>query len=189
LTGAQTLGPCYAANAALVRRNITAGATGLPMRLGFRLVSASNCQPISGATVDVWHCNQTGIYSALTAQVCTLGNNVVNETWCRGVQATDSNGLVYFDSVFPGWYSSRTVHIHFTVRVNGNISVTSQFAFHERVNEFIFRKHPLYNTRSGTRTTFNTNDNVFTSGNISSFMFTTRYKNNQLHAFKTLVIA
>ena len=57
--------------------------------------------------------------AALTAQVCTTGANVINETWCRGVQATDSDGRVYFDSVYPGWYQGRTTHIHVTVRVGG----------------------------------------------------------------------
>lgn len=190
LTGAQTLGPCYASNAAITRRDITAGATGLPMRLGFRIINANNCQPVTNATVDVWHVNGVGIYSALTAQVCTTGANVQNETWCRGVQPTDSDGRVYFDSVFPGWYSSRTTHIHFTIRVGNTIFLTSQFAFSDRVNEFIYRKHPSYNTRPGTRTTFNTNDNVFSSGSISQFMFETRYKagTGKLQAFKTIGI-
>lgn len=191
LTGAQTLGPCYAAAAALTRRDITAGATGLPMRLGFRIVNAANCQPVTNATVDVWHVNSVGIYSALTAQVCTTGANVVNETWCRGVQATDSDGRVYFDSVFPGWYSSRTTHIHFTIRIGTTIFLTSQFAFSDRANDFIYRKHPLYNTRAGTRGTNNTNDTVFTTSNISQYIFETRYKagTGKLQAFKTIGIS
>ena len=189
LTGALTLGPCYAANAALVRRDITTATPGLPMRLGFRIIRASDCQPVTNATVDVWHVHALGIYSALTAPVCTTGANVVNETWCRGVQPTDSNGIAYFDSIYPGWYSGRTTHIHLTVRIGGNISVTTQFAFAERVNDFIYRKHPMYNTRPGTRTTNNSNDNIFNPANIATFSFNTRYKNNQLHAFKTIAIA
>ena len=190
LTGAQTLGPCYAAAAALTRRDITAGAGGLATRLGFRIVNANNCQPVTNATVDVWHVNGVGIYSARTAQVCTTGANVVNETWCRGVQSTDSDGRVYFDTVYPGWYSGRTTHIHVTIRVNSAAILTTQFAFPDRVNDFIYRKHPLYNTRPGTRTTFNSNDNVFTAGSISQYLFETRYKANsgKLQLFKTIGI-
>ena len=187
LTGALTLGPCYAANAAIVRRDITSGMTGLPVRLGFCIVRASDCQPVTNATVDVWHTNSSGIYSALTAQVCTTGQNVVNQNFCRGVQPTDSDGSVYFDTVFPGWYSSRTTHIHFTIRINGTEYVTSQFAFADRVSDFIYRKHPLYSART-LRTTNNTNDTVFSSSTISAFTFNTRYKDNQLQAFKTIAI-
>ena len=187
LTCGLTLGPCYAAAAALTRRDITAGATGLPVRLGFRIIYADTCQPVVGATVDVWHTNASGIYSALTAQVCTTGANVANETWCRGVQSTDGDGIVYFDTVYPGWYSSRTTHIHMTVRVNGTEFVTSQFPFPDRVSDFVYRKHSLYNTRS-LRTTNNTNDGVFSSSNLQTFMFETRYKAGQMQVFKTIGI-
>src|SRR5437868_4900192 len=136
LTCGLTVGPCYVASAALVRRDITSGVTGLPMRLGFRIIYADTCQPVTNATVDVWHTNASGIYSAETSQVCTNGGNTSSQNYCRGVQATDSDGRVYFDSVFPGWYSSRTTHIHITIRVGSTEYVTSQFTFADRVSDF-----------------------------------------------------
>lgn len=188
LTCGLTLGPCYVASAALVRRDITSGQTGLPMRLGFRIVNAADCSPVTNATVDVWHTNASGIYSATTSQVCTNGANVSGQNFCRGVQSTDGDGYVFFDSIFPGWYSSRTTHIHFTIRVNNTAYVTSQFAFADRVSDFIYRKHPLYNGRA-LRTTNNTNDSVFSSAAIQQFTFDTRYKSDQLQAFKTIAIS
>ena len=188
LTCGLTLGPCYVASGAIVRRDITSGMTGLPMRLGFRIVNTADCSPVTNATVDVWHTNASGIYSATTSQVCTNGANVSAQNFCRGVQATDSEGRVLFDSVFPGWYSSRTTHIHFTIRVGSTAYVTSQFAFADRVSDFIYRKHPLYNTRS-LRSTNNTNDTVFNSSTIDAFSFETRYKDGQLQAFKTIAIS
>src|SRR5437588_4426265 len=71
LTCGLTIGPCYSAAGALTRRDISAGATGLPARLAFRIIYADTCQPVRNSTVDVWHTNAHGIYSALTAQVCT----------------------------------------------------------------------------------------------------------------------
>lgn len=188
LTCALTLGPCYSAAGALVRRDITSGATGLPMRLGFRVVYAEDCRPVVGASVDVWHTNAGGIYSALTNQMCTLGNNVASQNFCRGVQVTDADGRVYFDSVFPGWYSGRTTHIHLTVRLNNTEYVTSQFGFADRVSDFIYRKHAGYNTR-GLRNTNNTNDGIINTSNLDRFSFDTRYKAGQLQAFKTVAIS
>ena len=182
-----TLGPCYSAAGALTRRDISAGATGLPARLAFRIIYADTCQPVTNATVDVWHTSASGIYSALTAQVCTTGANVANQTFCRGVQPTDSDGMVYFDTVYPGWYSSRTTHIHTTIRINGTEYATAQFPFADRVSDFVYRKHPLYNTRS-LRTTNNTNDGVFNSANLQTYMFETRYKDGQIQIFKTIGI-
>lgn len=34
------------------------------------------------------------------------------ETFLRGVAQTDSDGAVTFNTIFPGWYVSRAVHIH-----------------------------------------------------------------------------
>src|SRR5437879_3726108 len=76
LTCGLTLGPCYSAAGALTRRDITTGATGLPARLAFRIIYADTCQPVTNATVDVWHTNSSGIYSTLPAQACTTGPQV-----------------------------------------------------------------------------------------------------------------
>ena len=36
-------------------------------------------------------------------------------TWLRGVQQTDEDGMVEFETVVPGWYAGRTAHIHVKV--------------------------------------------------------------------------
>lgn len=126
-------------------------------------------------------------YSAESSQVCAGGGSTVGQTYCRGVQSTDSDGMVYFDTIYPGWYSNRTTHIHMTGRINGTEYVTSQFPFPDRVSDFIYRKHPSYNTRA-LRTTNNTNDSVFNSSNLQTFVFETRYKSGQLQVFKTIGI-
>lgn len=37
--------------------------------------------------------------------------------WLRGVQQTDEDGMVEFETIVPGWYSGRTAHIHVKVRL------------------------------------------------------------------------
>lgn len=39
----------------------------------------------------------------------------LDSTWLRGVQQTDEDGVVAFNSIFPGHYTGRTTHIHVMV--------------------------------------------------------------------------
>ena len=62
--------------------------------------------------VDVWQANYQGIYSDEAAE------GTVGKKFLRGYQVTDENGTVQFTTVYPGWYSGRTVHIHFRIRTH-----------------------------------------------------------------------
>ncbi|MGZ3424440.1 MAG: protocatechuate 3,4-dioxygenase, partial [Polyangiales bacterium] len=63
----------------------------------------------------------------------------------RGVQTTDANGRVDFDTCFPGWYRGRAIHIHFTVML-GDKSYTSQLVFDQSLVTEIFDSHVDYKT-------------------------------------------
>ncbi len=52
----QIAGP-YFRNPKLLRRNISEGAEGLPLLLRLTIVDAMTGEPVSGALVDIWHCN------------------------------------------------------------------------------------------------------------------------------------
>src|SRR5947209_19501200 len=119
LTPEQTEGPYYVANEH-VRRNITEGRPGTPLALRTTVVNASNCKPIKGAAVDVWHADASGTYSGV------LGNT---GTFMRGIQKTNAKGLALFQTVYPGWYQGRTVHIHVKVHIGGNVVHTGQLYF------------------------------------------------------------
>lgn len=188
LTCTTTLGPCFA-NVNLVRRDITGGVAGMPMRFGFRVVNADTCLPIENATVEIWHANAAGNYSALTG-VCTADSTTVSQSFLRGIQTSNANGWVYFDSIFPGWYSGRVTHIHLTVKIGTTSIVTTQFFVADRVAEMIYRNHPTYVSRPNRDTT-NTTDNVI-GGNISRalpYIMTTKLvQNKYLQAVKTIAI-
>lgn len=190
LTCAATLGPCYY-NTNLVRRDITEGKAGLPTRLGFRIVNADTCEPISGATMDIWHTDSQGVYSAPISTFCNgMDATVRTQFFGRGIQTSDANGWVYFDTIYPGWYSGRVTHIHATVRVNNTAMVTTQFFFLDRVSEFIYRSHPNYSNRPNRDTT-NTSDNVIggTLARSLPYILSTRLVNNKyLQAVKTIGI-
>src|SRR5689334_7281750 len=100
-----TEGPYYLPNEA-VRRNITEGKAGTALRLDLTVMSVSSCRALKGAAVDIWHADATGVYSGVA------GNS---GSFLRGIQKSDANGLVVFDTVYPGWYRGRAVHIHVKV--------------------------------------------------------------------------
>ncbi|NMO18699.1 protocatechuate 3,4-dioxygenase [Pyxidicoccus fallax] len=187
LTCEATLGPCYADT--IERKDISEGHDGLPVRMVLLVVDES-CKPIPGASVDIWHAAPEGLYSGGDASdFCTSGDATARAArWFRGVQTTDANGRVEFDTCFPGWYSSRTIHIHFTIRVNGNEYVTSQLFFDDALDDEIVNTQPLYNTR-GPRDTTNSNDTVISADSVADYVFQTeRMPDGAMLAWKTLVI-
>jgi protocatechuate 3,4-dioxygenase beta subunit len=186
LTCAATLGPCYAST--LVRKDISEGHDGLPVRLAFLVVDES-CQPVAGAAIDLWHCAPEGLYSGADADpFCTANDaKALAARWFRGVQVTDAKGRADFDTCFPGWYKSRTIHIHFTIRVDDSEYVTSQLFFDDALDDEIVASQPLYSTR-GPRDTTNSTDTVAGS-DVASYTFQTqRQADGALLAWKALVI-
>jgi hypothetical protein len=45
----------------------------------------------------------------------------LNNTFQRGVQPTDEDGVAQFDGIFPGHYFTRAVHIHFMVHLDATV--------------------------------------------------------------------
>ncbi len=190
LTCAQTLGPCYYA-ATLIRRDITEGEVGLPTLLSFLVVDADTCTPIENASIDIWHTNAGGVYSAPINQMCNPGNALARtKTFARGIQMTDASGWAHFNTIFPGWYSGRTTHIHATVRRSGSEMVTTQFYFEDSLANFIYRNHINYLTRPNRDTT-NSTDGVIggSASRVAPFLFTTKLINDKsLVALKVIAI-
>lgn len=139
---------------------------GTLLKVGFyvsRVTGTNTCTPLVGAWVDLWHCDASGGYSDVSGQ----GNpNNLGQKFLRGYQVTDANGYVEFTTIYPGWYSGRTVHMHYKVRLfNGSTKTyefTSQLCFDDTLTDQVFTQAP-YNTR-GTRNTRNSNDNIYQSG-------------------------
>ena len=95
--------------------------------------------------------------------MCTLNDAHARAArWFRGKQTSGPDGRVDFDTCFPGWYHGRTVHIHFTVRVNATELVTSQLFFDDTLVDAILASQPGYKER-GTRDTTNQNDSVISA--------------------------
>ena len=86
----------------------------------------------------------------------------------RGIQRTDRNGLATFKTVYPGWYSGRTVHIHVRVSMGGNVVHTGQLFFPESLTDAVYRRAP-YNRRP-SRDTRNATDSIYRNGGSRSML-------------------
>ena len=159
LVASTTEGPCTTATD-LDREDISEGWSGLPVRLGLKVVDTS-CNPLVGLTVRVWHTNIEGSYSGQTPNngMCLKDQGYSAEDFFRGVQTTDADGEVFFDSCFPGWYSGRAVHIHFQVKSGNTTTRVSQLFFPEDVTEDIFDTHEEYAPYGQPNTVF-ASDNI-----------------------------
>ena len=152
LTPSETAGPFYL-NLNLVRQDITEGQPGLAMRLLLNVVRASDCTPIPNAAVDAWHNNAAGTYSGFASK------GTAGQTWLRGVQFTDANGMATFDTIYPGWYMGRTTHIHLKVRPTPGTELTTQLYFEQPLNRRV-NSIPPY-AAHGQNPTTNFNDSLF----------------------------
>lgn len=162
LTPQAVEGPYYF-DADLVRDDITEDHPGIPMRLMMQVIEASNCQPVAGARVDVWHCDAVGLYSGYAGQGDDGTTSTVGEKFLRGTQMTDDTGIVTFDTIYPGWYRGRTTHIHFKVFLDEKTVMMSQIYFPDALSEYIYLNIAPYNTRAAQRDTVNAIDSVLSA--------------------------
>lgn len=140
-------------------------AAGMPLSLQLRLVNTrASCANLAGYAIYVWHCTREGAYSL-------YDSSLLNQNYLRGVQVTDSNGLVTFTTIFPGCYSGRMPHIHLEVYPSlaratsaANKIKTSQLAFPlATCNEVYATSGYSASVANLARITF-ASDNVFSDG-------------------------
>jgi protocatechuate 3,4-dioxygenase beta subunit len=134
----------------------------LTLVIGVFDVSSRSCAPLEGAQVDVWHCDAQGVYSGIQ----DWPFDTTGLIFLRGYQQTDAAGRVQFKTIYPGWYSGRTVHIHFMIRtidVNGQrYEFVSQLFFRDSLTDRVHALKPY--KRKGSRNTRNQDDNIYATG-------------------------
>src|SRR5262249_44567406 len=89
--------------------------------------------------------------------------NTKGQKWLRGYQVTDEDGDAIFITIYPGWYSGRTIHIHFKIRTkpasDQSYEFTSQLFFPEDLSDMVQAQEPYVS--KGHRDTLNTDDSIF----------------------------
>lgn len=136
--------------------------TGIPLTLTIYVYDSKNsCAAMQGVQVDIWNCNAAGVYSAEAAESTT------GQSWLRGYQITDSNGMVAFQTIIPGWYSGRTNHIHLRFRSTYDETDTSgsntvQLFFDQTLIDTLATSVAPYSSE-GTDPTTNASDRVYST--------------------------
>lgn len=153
-----TEGPYYL-DPGLIRADIREDRPGVPLTMRFQVVTA-DCQPVPDARVDVWHCDAQGNYSGYAGQGSDARVDTEGQTFLRGTQMTDAQGIVHFDSIYPGWYLSRTTHVHFKVFLADNQVLTGQMFFPDALSQYIFDNAPNYGDRATRRDMINRDDRI-----------------------------
>jgi len=153
----------------LDRSNVTTNSsdgavqTGVPLTLTLTVVNLdADCGVVSGARVDIWHCNKDGYYSGYANQsggLSTDSNSYLGKDFLRGYQMTNAAGQVTFTTIFPGWYYPRATHIHLDTFVDSVLQKQTQVAFDKTIANTV-QTSTLY-AAHGANTTLNANDSVF----------------------------
>lgn len=136
-------------------------ARGIPLNIAFQVVKAGTGAIMANAAVHAWHCTMDGSYSMYTG-------SAKNEHYLRGVAATDANGLVTFQSIFPGAYDGRWPHIHFEVYASTDDAVkaanklaTSQVALPADIANEVYATSGYEKSVANMKRTSLSSDNVF----------------------------
>ncbi|KAI4597023.1 hypothetical protein KJ359_004934 [Pestalotiopsis sp. 9143b] len=140
-----------------VRSNVVEDVKGVPMHLEMQFIDVNTCKP-ANVLIDIWSCNSQGVYSGVSA----AGEGGLGTTYLRGVQPTDGDGVVNFDTLFPGHYSGRATHEHIIAHVGskvldngtysgGQVAHLSQLFFDQALIDTIEASAP-YNTNKIAKT-------------------------------------
>ncbi len=187
LTPDTTQGPYYF-DADKVRSDIREDRQGVRLRLALKVQDSETCAALPNAVVEIWHCDAAGLYSGAESQSSGGGGGMPpgpppedgekpggggpgggggdqdlvptdDKRYLRGAQVSNADGVVEFTTIWPGWYTGRTVHVHVMVHVSNERVLTSQLMFDEQLNSAVFARAP-YSEHTG-RDTFNDGDNIF----------------------------
>ncbi|CAE6423421.1 unnamed protein product [Rhizoctonia solani] len=185
-----TEGPYYVANE-LLRTDLREDQAGVDLILDIGVMDTTTCTPLDNALVEIWACNATGSYAGFTTATLQIpdgtGGGPMQSTamsdqytWLRGGYATNSEGMVEFKTIYPGYYTGRTVHIHTMVQTNysvatngsiishaGQVRHIGQIFFDEDLNTQVLAQ-PAYLDTTQTRTV-NDDDDILAAENADGY--------------------
>lgn len=113
----------------IVRHDLRESQGGIDFFLDIGVIDIETCEPLPNVALTIWNCNATGSYSSYTgidpdtAELLDgwstrTDGTTDDETFLRGIQITDDEGMVEYLTKFPGYYITRTTHIHVTAQTN-----------------------------------------------------------------------
>jgi protocatechuate 3,4-dioxygenase beta subunit len=166
LTPETIAGPTWF-DAHAVRSDIREDRPGTPLDLAFRVDRPDGCTPVARAVVDLWQCDAAGVYSGFAGAAPGQGGSragsdeygdpesraTSSQRFLRGTQVTGHDGVVQFASIYPGWYPTRTAHLHLKVHLDDRTILTTQLFFDDAITDAVYKaapyaSHPGRDTRN-----------------------------------------
>jgi protocatechuate 3,4-dioxygenase beta subunit len=111
----QTEGPFYTPDTPQRTSLLEPGMPGTRLQVSGYVYDTA-CQPIPGALLDFWHCDDAGVYDNVGYRL-------------RGHQFADDEGRFALETILPGLYTGRTRHIHVKAQAPNQPVLTTQLYF------------------------------------------------------------
>ena len=144
-TSQTTDGPFY--TKATTQRKISSNQSGYKIIYKLKIQN-KNCKPLPNLTISLWQANSQGQYSLVKNSL-------------RGNQLTNKQGLVTFESIFPGWYPNRAAHLHVKILSQDQTLLSTQLFFPQELVDKIYQTKP-YLTK-GKEQISKENDQIYQS--------------------------
>ncbi|KAF6825516.1 extracellular dioxygenase [Colletotrichum plurivorum] len=144
----------YGVDGEMTRHDLRESQAGIDFYLDIGVIDINTCEALEGASASIWHCNATGSYASFTGidpDTSELldgwskrtDGTTDDETFLRGVQISDSNGMIEFLTKFPGYYVSRSTHIHVAVQANATNGTSFSQSAVQHVGQLFFEEDIL----------------------------------------------
>jgi protocatechuate 3,4-dioxygenase beta subunit len=111
----QTEGPFYTPDTPQRQSLLEPGIPGTKLVVSGYVYDTA-CQPIPGALLDFWQCDDAGVYDNAGYRL-------------RGHQFADDEGRFVLETIVPGLYAGRTRHIHVKAQAPNQPVLTTQLYF------------------------------------------------------------
>lgn len=183
----------YVVDGEIVRHDVREGSEGVDLYLDIGVIDTETCEPLPNAYLTIWHCNATGTYSGFTGidpdtasvydgTTTRADGTTDDETFLRGVMNTNEEGVAEFLTIFPGYYITRSTHIHLTVQTNVTGNETSDYSYSkasvQHIGQLFFNESMInsvyeldpYNAHLATlNRTLNADDGIYVSSNEGGY--------------------
>lgn len=183
----------YGVDEEIFRHDVREGQEGINMYLDIGVLDTNTCEPLPNAYLTIWHCNAYGTYSGFTKidpNTAGLYTNATSnadgttdeKTFLRGVTATNDEGIAEFLTIFPGYYVTRSTHIHLTVQTNVSSNSSADYSysaaavqhvgqlfFNESFINTVYQQSPYNEHLTTLNRTTNDEDSIYISSNSGGY--------------------
>ncbi|KAJ2929853.1 hypothetical protein H1R20_g7241, partial [Candolleomyces eurysporus] len=172
---------------------------GATLILDIGVIDSTTCQPFSNALVEIWSANATGAYGGYSGMGGSP-DTIHVDTFLRGGFYSNDQGIVELKTIYPGFYTGRTAHIHtmvhkgWTSRDNGtfvsdsgSLTHIGQFFFDDSISDTIYATAPYTSNTKNTRTR-NSEDNILQSAGTNSYVSITQLGDSEYLGYITVVV-